>query len=134
MRLVSHPPRRQVGATAEPRLVHKGHLVSCAALDRVESRPVGNWTSAWALRGVLVGCSNRAALLCQVLDEQPRGDAGPLVDHGQTAAGMRATPDQIHAPSEPIMRAEVEHLAQRVCEVEGCAFKDTILTLPVPWC
>src|SRR5215213_4286793 len=128
MRLVSHPPRRQVGATAEPRLVHKGHLVSCAALDRVESRPVDNWTSAWALRGVLVGCSNRAALLCQVLDEQPRRNAGPLIDHGQAAARMCATPDQIHTPIEAIMRAEVQHLAQRVCEVESCAFEYTVLT------
>src|SRR3954454_21440859 len=126
MRLVSHPPRRQVGATAEPRLIQEGHLVSCAALDRVESRPVDNWTSAWALRGVLVGSSNRAALLCQVLDEQPRGNAGPLVDHGQAAARMCATPDQIHTPAEPIMGAEVEHLAQRVCEAESFAFQDTV--------
>ena len=57
---------------------------------------------------------------------QPRGDPRRLEDHRQTAAGVRAAADQVDALQvlEPIARPQVQHLAQRMGQVEGRAAVD----------
>ena len=56
----------------------------------------------------------------EIFEQQARADAGAFKNHRQAAARMRAAADEIHAVQilKAVVRAEMQHLVERVREVE----------------
>lgn len=74
------------------------------------------------------------AFVCDVagVGDEVGGDAGAFVDRGQPAAGVSAAADEVEVLEifEAVVWAEVEHLVERVREVESRAEVD-IAILPI---
>src|SRR5690349_8470198 len=69
----------------------------------------------------------------KVLQQQIAADASAFEYHGQSAPGMRAAANQINTIDvlEAIMRTEVQHLVERMGEVEGGPPVDFIALVPI---
>jgi hypothetical protein len=66
----------------------------------------------------------------EILDQQPRRDPRALEDDRQSAAGMGAPADEIHAVQilEPVVWPQVEHLSEGVGQVEGRSSENIVRT------